>query len=353
MRIEDIAKLANVSKSAVSLALNGKPGVSQDTRNKIMEIVRVQGYVPKYTRTERSSVSGNSIRFVACTHEGIVMEHYNQQPFFMELIHYLEEKCRKRGLVLLFNTVPAHELKGRIDELEQDYESGGILLLGTNLTREQVRMISARYRNLVVLDTCYPTLDANFIVMNNTLGAYQAAQHLVNQGHKRIGYVASSVRMHNFDARKEGFISALHEMGLELAERDQFKAAPTVVTAQAEFISAIRASRDDLPTALFCECDYMAISVIKSLMELGIRVPRDLSVVGFDNIHEAVVISPELTTVHVEKEAIADTAVSKLIELMENRGTSLTTKIQIDTKLIVRHSSRAPSGSPGVPGIGA
>ncbi|MDQ1914859.1 LacI family DNA-binding transcriptional regulator [Paenibacillus sp. GD4] len=345
MKIEDIAKLANVSKSAVSLAINGKPGVSEETRNKILDIVRNQGYVPRSTRTEKISTTGNSIRFVACVHEGIILEHYNQQPFFMELIHYLEEKCRKRGLVLLFNTVPAADLEDKIEELEQEHESGGIILLGTNLSREQVQMIAARHKNLVVLDTCHNTLNAHFIVMNNMMGAYQAAQHLVSLGHKSIGYVQSNVRMHNFNARKEGFINALHEVGLDLAEKDLFTISPTIVSSQPEFTSAIRSRNGDLPSALFCECDYIAISVIKSFMELGIRVPHDISVVGFDNIHEAVVISPELTTIHVEKEAIAETAVSKLLDLMENEGSSITTKIHIDTRLVVRNSTSSFSNS--------
>ncbi|MDQ1914856.1 LacI family DNA-binding transcriptional regulator [Paenibacillus sp. GD4] len=283
MKVEEIAKLANVSKSAVSLAINGKPGVSRDTRNRILDIVRNQGYTPRSTRTEKMPTFGNMVRFVACVHEGIVLEHYNQQPFFMELIHYLEEKCRKRGLVLLFNSVPSAEPEGKIEELEHEYESGGIILLGTNLSRENVEMIAARHQNLVVLDTCHNTLDTHFILMNNQLGTYQAVRHLVSLGHKRIGYVQSNVRMHNFNARKEGFIHALGELGLAVTEKDLFTASPTIVSPQEEFTSAIRDRNGDLPSAIFCECDYIAISVIKSFMRLGIRVPQDISVIGFDN----------------------------------------------------------------------
>lgn len=97
-----------------------------------------------------------------------------------------------------------------------------------------------------------------------------------------------------------------------------------------------------LPTSLFCECDYIAISAIKSLTELGFRVPEDVSVVGFDNISEAMIVSPELTTIHVEKERMAHLAVDLLMEAIET-GTSVTSKIMVDTHFIERMSSRAPA----------
>jgi len=107
---------------------------------------------------------------------------------------------------------------------------------------------------------------------------------------------------------------------------------------QESFIEAVR-ERRDLPTALFCECDYIAISVIKSLHELGIRVPDDVSIIGFDNIQEAMVITPELTTIHVEKERIAEVAVKTLIDIIENDD-PISMKTWIDTRLISRNSCR-------------
>ncbi|MFS0722818.1 LacI family DNA-binding transcriptional regulator [Paenibacillus sp. 1P07SE] len=341
IKIEDIAKYANVSKSAVSLALNGKPGISQQTRANILRIVKETGYVHRTSRTEKQHATGTALRFVACTHAGIVLEHFNQQPFFMELIHYIEDKCRKRGLSLLVHALPADEAEAGIAALEQDQPSQGIILLGTNLTKLQVEALAARHRNLIVLDTCHDTLSANFVVMNNTQGAHQAAGHLAEQGHKRIGLVQSQVRMHNFDARKQGFLQALASAGQEVRDEDVFTVSPTVVTSQPDLVEALRSRLEDLPTALFCECDYIAISVIKTLGELGLRVPHDISVVGFDNIHESVVISPELTTIHVEKEAMAELAVARLMEPASIMP-GITSKTVVDTRLVVRKSSQAP-----------
>lgn len=129
----------------------------------------------------------------------------------------------------------------------------------------------------------------------------------------------------------------MEEYKLTVDKAHYFEVSPTVVTAQHEFMFKITELKDDLPTALFCECDYIAISVIKALNELGIRVPQDISIVGFDNIQESTIITPELTTVHVEKGTIAELAVSKLVDMIEH-GDMVKIKSLIDTQLVIRKS---------------
>jgi LacI family transcriptional regulator len=341
MKMEDIAKIANVSKSAVSLALSGKPGISEETRIKILKIVKESGYLPR-SMIKADKVYGltKTLRFVACTNSGIVLEQYYKQPFFMELIHDIEEQCRSRGYSLFFSSIQTDNLEEAMDVMEMEHESNGIILLGTNLTQEQIRLIAQKQINLVVLDTCLETFNANFIVMNNVMGAYQAGRYLLDLGHRKIGYVQSNSRMYNFDSRKKGFMQSLAEEKLSIDDNHLFSVSPTVVSSQEEFVQKIKALKSPLPTALFCECDYIAISVIKSLTELGIRVPHDVSVIGFDNIQESTIITPELTTVHVEKGKIAELAVSKLFDMIEN-GDTVKMKSFIDTQLVIRKSCSA------------
>ncbi|WP_026326836.1 LacI family DNA-binding transcriptional regulator [Paenibacillus ginsengihumi] len=341
MRMEDIARLANVSKSAVSLALSGKPGVSESTRAKILNIVKDNGYIPRtMLKASQAEAGARILRFVACTNSGIVLEQYDKQPFFAELIHDIEEQCRSRGYSLLFSSVPVERFEETLLAMERERESSGMILLGTNLAPQHIESIAGQHDRLVVLDTCCETLNANFIVMNNVMGAHQAGRYLLELGHRQIGYVQSDFRMYNFDARKQGFRQALAQAGLSLDERHVFTVSPTTVAAQQTFQQNIAALEGRLPTALFCECDYIAISVIKSLAELSIRVPEDISVVGFDNIRESTVISPELTTVHVEKSAIAELAVTKLLDSIAHRK-AVKVKSFIDTQLVVRNSCRA------------
>ncbi|WP_462411441.1 LacI family DNA-binding transcriptional regulator [Neobacillus sp. Marseille-QA0830] len=340
MKIDDIAKLANVSKSAVSLALNGKKGVSKATRDTILKIAQDHGYISRPIVKAEQLFQNNSkiLRFVACTNAGIVTEQYESLPFFMELIRNLDKHTGDSGYSLMVSSINIEELENEINRIEQEHKSTGILLLGTNLTPEHINLVSKIQPNLVVLDTCYDHLDVNFIVMNNVQGAYKAGKHLVELGHTDIGYVESNTRMYNFNKRKEGFFQALEEHNISVADHNLFSLSPTFVTKQEELIEKISSRIDSLPSALFCECDYMAISVIKSLSALGIKVPEDISVVGFDDILEAQVITPELTTIQVKKDRIASLAVRTLINQIEENDYDQI-KLMVDTELIIRDSS--------------
>jgi len=339
MKIDDIAKLANVSKSAVSLALNGKNGVSQKTREKVLRIAQEHGYIPRPIIKADQFVQLNTklLRFVAVTNAGIVTEQYESLPFFTELIHNLDRQIGTSGYSLMVSSISIENFQDEITRLEQEQKSAGILLLGTNLTPEQINLVASVQPNIVVLDTCFETLDVSFVVMNNVYGAYQAGQYLMELGHQEIGYVGSNTRMYNFDMRRKGFLQALSENGLMIAETNYFSVSPTVISSQDVFKEKIKNRLNQLPSALFCEADYMAISVIKSLTELGVRVPDDVSVIGFDNIFESQVITPELTTIHVKKDRIALLAVEKLIKQIENTDTDRI-KLFVDTELIERKS---------------
>ncbi|QIZ07552.1 LacI family transcriptional regulator [Priestia megaterium] len=346
MKIDDIAKLANVSKSAVSLALNGKNGVSQKTREKVLRIAQEHGYIPRPIIKADQYFQPNSklLRFIACTNAGIVTEQYESLPFFMELIHNLDKQIGSSGYSLLVSSISIESLQEEVSRLEQEQKSAGILLLGTNLTPEQINLVADIQPNIVVLDTCFETLDVNFVVMNNVYGAYQAGQYLMELEHQQIGYVGSNTRMYNFDMRKKGFLQALAENGLKIAESNYFSLSPTVISSQDAFKEKINKRMGQLPTALFCEADYMAISVIKSLTELGIKVPEDISVIGFDNIFESQVITPELTTIHVKKDKIALLSVEKLIRQIENNDSDKI-KLFVDTELIERNSCAVNKGT--------
>ncbi|WP_057914922.1 LacI family DNA-binding transcriptional regulator [Peribacillus muralis] len=333
LKIKDIAKLANVSIASVSLALNNKPGISFETREKILKIAQQQGYTNKPSIPAKNKV----VRFVACTSPGIVIKQYETLPFFTELIKYIGEYLSLKGYSLMISTINSENLENEINQLTEDNACNGILLLGTDLTKKQITFIAEHQPNVVVLDTCFETLNIDFVNMNSTLGAYQAGTHLIDLGHRRIGYVQSNVRIRNFDLRKEGFLMALKEYNLSISEKDYFSVVPTTLSSQEQLKQNILKRGGDLPTALFCESDYIAISLVKSLTEIGIKVPDDISVIGFDDIPECNVMNPELTTIHVQKRKMASLAVDRIIELMEISPHEKI-KFVVDTELISRNS---------------
>ncbi|MFK4302680.1 LacI family purine nucleotide synthesis repressor [Paenibacillus sp. RC254] len=340
MKIDDIARLAGVSKSAVSLAFNNKPGVSEETKEQILKIAQEHGYKPRTMKSNKESIKNHHvIRFVACKNTDIVTEHYDSFPFFNELIHHITNQVREHGNTLIFSSFDSHNLEEELSALEKDQPSSGVLLLGTNLTSEIIHSIQSIHTNIVILDTCFEHVDASFVSINNYLGGYQAGQYLIQSGHRRIGYVQSSTRILNFKKRKEGFMAALEEHNLSIENGLIFDMHPMLVMSQDSFKTAIH-ELNELPSALFCENDYMAISAIKTFQETNIRVPEQISIMGFDNINEAKVISPELTTIHVKKEVLARTAVNLLMERLNN-DQKHHTQVLVNTEVIERKSCLA------------
>lgn len=344
MKMEDIAKLAGVSKGAVSLAINGKPGISAETRERILQIAKEHQYFPK-AKNPAAEASTKSLTFLVCANSGLVMEQYYQQPFFRELIHYIEERCRYKGYSLLFSTINMDTFEQDIHTIAKEKQSKGVILLGTNLTPHQIEEIARLIPALVVLDNGFDELPVHFVQINNFMGAYQAGTHLYDIGHRTIGYIASNERINNFEERKRGFAAALEERGLTMEEDHIFSIAPTILSSQESLTHQLKQYLQQgrpLPTAFFCECDYIAISAMRTLHELGYRIPEDVSVIGFDNISEAVIVTPELTTIHVEKERMAHLAVDLLIESFSLEH-HVKTKIKVDTRFVERNSCSVPA----------
>ncbi len=337
MSLARIAELANVSKSAVSLALNGKPGVSGATRARVLRIARELGYAH---RSMVSAAPGGLVRVLACAEGEVVSARFAEMPFFSNLVGHIQEAAGQSGHTCVVSTIPLANAVEELARMETLVPSAGLLLLATNLQVGEMRAIGEGRRKLVLVDALDETLPFDVVVMNNRQGAALAARHLVALGHRRIGYGRCGTRVLNFEARERGFTDALSLEGLTLGAADVFALPPSIEGSQQAFTLQLEQRRRDLPTAIFCDNDYMAIGLIRALTSAGIAVPGRISVVGFDDIPEAGVITPELTTIHVAKDQIARAAVERLLELMEDDDQERpAVKQLIDTRLVVRAST--------------
>ncbi len=337
MKIDDIARLAQVSKSAVSLALNGKPGVSEETRATILKIAEDYHYVPLRNVKKKETNGNRIIRFVACKNSDIVTDNYESMPFFNELLGYLTSEMKNYPFSLLITSVQTETLEEELNALEEEQTSDGILLLGTNLTAQQIERVKKIQPNIVVLDTCIPQMNCDFIAIDNYQGAYEAGLYLLQNGHTNIGYARAQTRIYNFKERERGLKKALDTHGVSIHENHCYEFPAMDIQTQVEKFSFL-ARKDHLPTAIFCDNDYIAISLIKTLNLLNIQVPKDISIIGFDNISEAKVVIPELTTIHVPKEEIAREALKRIIGKIQRPQTDIGFHAFIGTKLIERSS---------------
>ena len=312
MTIKDLAKLTNTSSATVSLALNGKAGVSGTTRERIIKAAEENGYIlPKRTAALPSSI----IRLVAVSKPNTSGIHNFRTTFFAEIINYIQTRCSELNYSMIYSMVPHSDFLQSILNLETIQPSCGIIVLGTYLESSEVPLLQQLPVPFVLLDRDCTIHNLNSVSINNFSGAYLAVEKLISCGHTRIGYISSSPNVYNLEERRSGFLSALRTHDLSLAPQDIIP-TNSYSSDGVQRLKAALSDRSDIPTAFFCENDYTALSLVSALIQLGYSVPGDVSVIGFDDVPECSLTTPPLSTVHVDRQALATAAVDRLHLLM-------------------------------------
>lgn len=312
MTIKDLAKLTNTSPATVSLALNGKAGVSGTTRERIIKAAEENGYIlPKRTAALPSSI----IRLVAVSKPNTSGIHNFRTTFFAEIINYIQTRCSELNYSMIYSMVPHSDFLQSILNLETIQPSCGIIVLGTYLESSEVPLLQQLPVPFVLLDRNCTIHNLNSVSINNFSGAYLAVENLISCGHTRIGYISSSPNVYNLEERRSGFLSALRTHDLSLAPQDIIP-TNSYSSDGVQRLKAALSDRNDIPTAFFCENDYTALSLVSALIQLGYSVPGDVSVIGFDDVPECSLTTPPLSTVHVDRQALATAAVDRLHLLM-------------------------------------
>jgi len=189
---------------------------------------------------------------------------------------------------------------------------------------------------LLLLDSYFKSENLDTVIINNIEGVYKATCYLAELGHIDIGYLHSSVRINNFDQRMVGFKKAINHKGLKLNKNFIFCLESTIDGSYKNMFNILE-NKPELPTALFADNDIIAFGAIKAMKEFGIKIPQDVSVVGFDDMPFCEMIDPPLTTVMVYKQRMGMIALKRLVERIDEAPAE-TIKIEVNTTLIERKS---------------
>ncbi|AYJ42885.1 LacI family DNA-binding transcriptional regulator [Lactiplantibacillus pentosus] len=333
IKISDIAKIAGVSKASVSLALNEKPGISDQTRTKIIKIAKEHGYQP--LRKKRADITSNlgTVTFLVVTTSGVVKSNYRTLPFFNLLISCLSAEVGALNGSLKTITINQEELGQRIGELKTTATS--FLVLGTDLNQENTELLKKHLKHVVFLDTYFEDIDADFVTMDNYQGAKMAGKYILSQGYREIGYFASDKIMSNFAERRRGFRAALKEAGVSISNDNFYFISPTETNPNG--LNMDRFMHHQLPRAIFCEDDYIALRLLKIARQAKLSIPNQLAIMGFDDIYEGTLVTPELSTVHVPIEQIAHQALQQLLDQFLHPQ-RMPLKVLIATQIVERQS---------------
>ncbi|OLE24816.1 MAG: LacI family transcriptional regulator [Catenulispora sp. 13_1_20CM_3_70_7] len=331
--IRDVAARAGVSVATVSKVINDRYGVSEQTAAHVREVIAELGY--------EASLVAQSLRNHQTNVIGILVA--DLEPFSAELLKGAGDAIRGTGFELV-----VYSAGGRVGGhvgWEQRYLSrlSGTLVDGAVLVTPTV--VGVNYGAPVVAVDPHtgpagqPTIDSD-----NVTGARMATAHLITLGHRRIALLGGRPDLLSAQLRERGFRQAMAAGGLpveeELVRIGEYD--PEVSAAQARLLLAL----PDRPTAVFAGNDLSAIATMRVADELGLRVPDDLSVVGFDDIPEASQCSPTLTTIRQPIREMGSRAVELLIGLIRGAEEPADTHIMLPTSLVVRNSTRAPAGLP-------
>ena len=333
--IREIADLAGVSIATVSRVVNGRSDVSEETRELVSSVIREHGYATN--RTARSLSAGRT---------GLVgvLVPLVYPVYFSAILSGAAEALYEHELRLVLS--PTHHEHDRevslLDRLMHGLTDGALLVLPEESSDELARLLDQGYRFVVVdprlpLEEPIPSVSAA-----HTTGADQAMQHLLALGHRRIAAITGPRGWIATEDRRRGYLAALAGAGV-------VPDPALVLESNFEIAGGIDAVNrlldlDEPPTAIFAFNDNLAIGVIHAARARGIRVPEELSVVGFDDVEHATIVFPSLTTVRQPLAEMGRTAVSLLTRLLARQRVE-TLRIELGTRLVVRESTApAPSG---------
>lgn len=329
---KELAKLMNISPTAVSMALNNKPGVSTQTREKVIQAAEHYGY--DFSKLSLKNKSDNIYCIFYHSHNAIL----NYTPIFSELTEGLEQECRNNGYRL--KQIQINEKSNDLQKWIEDIRlsnCAGIILISTEIDINAFQAFKSLSVPIVLLDSHFNSSDLSSVVINNAQGAYLATNFLISQTGKQPGYMCSSYKIGNFEERRVGFNHAVREHGMSVSNSITHKLSPSIEGSFADMLEIID-QEETLAGCYFADNDLIAIGAIKALKLRGYRIPEDIAIVGFDNISESRIIEPALTTIDIPRKFMGLTAARQLIWQIEN-PIPHTVKIEISTRLVKRFTT--------------
>jgi len=332
--IRDIADLAGVSIATVSRVLNGRPDVAPETRETVLQVVREHGF--STNRGARGLSSGRTGII------GLTLPLVNDAYFGPILSGASEALYEQDKRIMLCPTLHEHDREvSLVERLMRGTTDGAILMLPEESTQELLHLQELGYPFVVVDPREQPPDGIPCVAAMHAAGAKLATEHLLELGHRRIGVITGPSGWYANEERLIGFRAALAATG-SLPDPDLIRASDWRIPRGEEAAEALLARRDP-PTAIFAFNDNTAIGVLNAARARGLRVPEDLSVVGFDDTFQATIVTPKLTTVRQPLAELGRMGVSLLTRLLEGQRLDAL-RIELSTTLVVRDSTGPARG---------
>jgi LacI family transcriptional regulator len=327
--ISDVAKLSGLSKTTVSRVINNHPYVSDKKRELVLNAMKELGYTP--------NPSARRLRGQLTTTIGVIVPRI-VNPFFSYLVNSIEQAAFKMGYQVLIGQ--SYEDKGKelaFLNLLKTKQVDGIIMTSIENDWDMIESYK-EYGSILLCNDYVNQSEVPMIRLDQTKGAYLGVKHLIEKGHKKIAYCTGGL----FDEqgkgkdRNQGFQKALHEAGIKINPKWIFIDQHTIEDGKQVMKQILE--MDDRPTAIFTGSDEVACGIMIQAKELGLSVPSELAIIGFDDQPIAEILDPKLTTIRQPVDLMGEKSIEVMIEMLENPELEIQ-NYELPIELIVRQST--------------
>ena len=320
-----LSEITGFSPATISNALNGKDGVNPDTAKQIFQVAKELGY---HTEPQKKK-----IYFATYQTNGLITD---DTPFFSTMLEGFQKECRQRGYetIIIYLDKRSQDFKKKMRELLED-EDALVALVGAELMEEDVPFFKEAKCRMLFFDYWDEAFPHNAILINDVDSAKKAVSYLIDKGHREIGYLKGDFRIRPFCHRELGYREVLAENKIAYKEEFVVTLNATMEGAYKDMLSYLK-KQPKLPSAYFADNDMIALGAMKAMKECGIKIPEDVSIVGFDDLPFCEVSVPRLTSIRVPKQEMGKMGAIWLLDIMDK--VEIKSHIDVSTEFIERDS---------------
>ena len=334
VNMKQISEITGVSTATVSNALNYKKGVNANTAARVLKVAYELGYF------EESRIT--KVKFVTFKRDGSVVE---DTPFFPLMLTGIEQECRDNGMDMIMCTLDMRDedYQEQVKALLND-KSAAFIMLGTEMSDSDRKILQEIAAPFIVIDYWNGDMSFNVVKINNEDSVRHAIHYLIRKGHKEIGYLKGRFRIVPFKDRETGYITGMQRGGLSVRKEYTLEVGTTMDTAYADMKKYLE-TKIALPTAFIADNDIIALGAMKAMEEYGIKIPEEVSIIGFDDLPFSAISSPPLTTIRVPKKEMGRIATRRLIQMIKDKPGTMNAgvKIEVSTRFVKRGSVKTIS----------
>ncbi|MBN2540450.1 MAG: LacI family DNA-binding transcriptional regulator [Bacilli bacterium] len=326
--IKDISRLSGFSVTTVSKALNDYPDIATKTKKRIKEICNEVGYIPNATAQSLVSKKSYTIGIIFEEMSGVGLQH----PLFSKILESFKREVENDGYDILFlSNQSGNRSTGSYYQHSIRKQVEGILVLCAEFNSEEMEELYKSKIPMAIID--FHNEKILNVTSSNEEGVKLAVDYLISLGHTKIANIHGSLQTYIGEQRERYFVEQMKAHGLAVSQ--DYLVSGELFTKEEGYIAMKQILQlEDQPTAIICASDMLAIGAIKAIQEVGLNVPEDYSIIGFDGINAGQLISPTLTTIRQDTEQMGVTAAKNVLKMIKSKkrmrcGNTITVKTSL------------------------